>query len=612
MAARVPDSSQSPAFSQELLPLIGLDPAPPAVPTRAKRSAPPPPDQPDGESAADSASAATEAATAEPAREPAAAAVETGRDAVAMANEAGPEAAPAETGPAHADATPADQAPVADAAPADAAPPATPTESGLRQGELLAAAELPVLPPELEPLAKSLRRCLNDAAQLPQAFAAFCSAAYVKPEWAGVASDYLAALFENQQDLLADMMRVPDLIIELATGHYALTFMVASRWAAKSDTARLARLAEALVATQSKMTGPEAVDIMLALATSLAICRYPRAEQLLSVAEPLASDEHREAVAEARLWLAAGRVVRGCSQEARDLWEQRLRRGRNLWAWDSREEREALAQLSNYLDEGADCKALFQAVVPACWWDLALVRVREHAVFEAAQVSVTEPPPEPEPASEEFEAEEADPEAQDEAPPAESWPAVPFFLGGLVGAWALTLGIWLGPFDLLRPGEAAPAAPPPPAGAPAVQEPPEHPHTTWRRQQADALRAENPGFQRLLEEVERGDWAKSQALLRGETADLPKDGSQYAKFLLLLHYDPPSNAEIRAHIPGLLAGLQADSALLELWEKLVYPGSANGQEIRLAARRQHHENGDAWSPSQRAQLNRIGWESPAP
>ena len=74
---------------------------------------------------------------------------------------------------------------------------------------------------------------------------------------------------------------------------------------------------------------PEIVHIMLALVTSLAITRYSRAEQMLSVAEPKAAEEHQESLQEARLWLAAGRIVCSCSQESRDLWDHRLRR--KIW-----------------------------------------------------------------------------------------------------------------------------------------------------------------------------------------------------------------------------------------------------------------------------------------
>ncbi len=485
-----------------------------------------------------------------------------------------------------------------------------------------ASPELPPLPPELKNVARILERMLHDPAQLQGAFASFCAAAYVKPEWAGAASDYLTTLFEDQQDVLAEMTRVPDLIIELGSGHYTLTFMVASRWAAKADLARLTRLAEALIATQSKMNSPEVVDLMLALTTSLAISRYSRAEQLLAAANAHATEDERDALDEAHLWLGAGGIVRGCSQEARDLWDVRLRRPRVAWSWSSPEECSALAQLAECLDPKSEAAVLFQAVVPACWWSLLMARSHEGASYEAALAAakaVAHERSHPQ--------EESPPEAPKTVvrQPIIIWRAVPFFIGGIVGAWALVLGIWAGPYDLVRSSAetAAPVVATVP-GVPLVQqgEPvpeapvekaPEHPNAIWRKEQTASLAAEVPELRPWVEKIELGEWSQFQALLSGESPELPKDHPNYQKLLLWLHLDPPSNAEIRSQVPLLLAALRQDSTVIELWEKLVYPGSLNAKDIQEAALRTQHDSRDAWSPTQRALLNRIvaaGVDSP--
>lgn len=505
------------------------------------------------------------------------------------------------------------------------------------------------LPAELQVQGRALVEALPDSPLLSQAFATFCSAAYVKPDLAGPASDFLAELFADHEDLLADMARIPDLIIELASGHYTLTFMVASRWAAKNDTSRMVRLAEALVATQSKMSGPEVVDIMLALTTSLAVTRYPRAEQLYAAAEPHATEEHQEAMAEARLWLAAGRVVRLCTQEARDIWDQRLRRSRVPWTWEAREEREALSQLANHLDMTMEGAELFKAVVPPCWWDLAVVRVRELARQEELAASVAAKPTErlamTPPSTE--------PQINHDLPPVIVWNAWPFFFGGLVGAAALAVGIWLGPYDLVKNvltstraassepvavakggssvGGGAPASAPEtpaatvgastPAGEAAKPEEPAVPLTpeqqqiaeerdVWRKTEVGRLAGELPELEPVIENLKKGTWDQYQAYLAGETPEMPKEDSKYQRLLLWLHLDPPQDPVLRGKIPSLLAALRQDTLLLDLWSKLNYAGSPNAGDIREAAKRQLHENTSAWSPSQKNTLNELaGWTS---
>lgn len=480
------------------------------------------------------------------------------------------------------------------------------------QAEEEAAPETQPLPHELRHVAAALEKVMHDPILLQGAFANFCGAAYAKPEWAGAASDYLATLFDEQQDLLAEMTRVPDLIIELGAGHYTLTFMVASRWAAKADLARLTRLAEALTAAHAKLNSPEVVDLMLALTTSLAISRYPRAEQLLAAAEAHATEDEQDALNEAHLWLGAGKVVRVCTQEVRDLWDQRLRRPRVAWTWTSREECDALAQVAETLDPNSHAARLFHAVVPACWWTLLVERSQERTQYESALVAAkagqSRTP---------FFVEDGPPVAPKEVvrQPIIIWRAIPFFIGGLVGAWALLLGIWLGPFDLVRPtdsgvapvavaSEESPAASvttAPPVAPPLA----EHPNSVWRKDRIASLQVEVPEMRRLVEQIGMGHWGTYETLLRGETPELPKTEDKYQKLLLWLHLDPPADAEIRRQVPLLLVALRQDSTVIDLWQKLVYPGSLNADEIQSAALRTLHDNVESWSASQRKALGDL-------
>lgn len=488
--------------------------------------------------------------------------------------------------------------------------PAEPEAQMVQAAEL---PELPELPQELKNVARALEKVMGDPGQLPGAFSNFCAAAYVKPEWAGAASDYLAVLFDEQQDLLADMTRVPDLIIELGSGHYTLTFLVASRWAAKADLARLTRLAEALIVTQAKMKSPEVVDLMLALITSLAISRYSRAEQLLAVAEGHVTVEQQDVLQEARLWLDAGSIVRSCTQDARELWDQRLRRPRAAWTWSTAAECAALAQLAECLDTEFTAARLFKAVVPAPWWDLLVARSAERRQYEAALTAAKTAARQQQARGESTSGEVThEPPRQVVRQPIIIWRGIPFFVGGLVGACALLLGIWVSSYDLLRPGTdgvgmVPPAASPAGSDGPpaAVAAAPVHPNEHWRREQAASLAAEVPELRPWVEKIGMGDWQEYENVLKGLSADLPAEDAKYQKLLLWLHLDPPANAEIRQQVPLLLAQLRQDSTVIGLWEKLVYPGSLNAKEIQAAALRTQHDQTESWSPTQRALLSKL-------
>lgn len=460
------------------------------------------------------------------------------------------------------------------------------------------------LPEELRSSGRQVVKALSTDSGVAQAFADFCSRAYVKPAWAGAASEFLVTLFEDRQDQLAEMTRIPDLIIELASGHLSLTCMVAYRWAAHSDTARLSKLAEALAATQSKMSDPEVVHIMLALVTSLAITRYPRAEQMMAVAEPQAGEEHQEGLQEARLWLAAGRIVRGCGQESRDLWDHRLRRRRTAWTWETPAECAALNELSEHLTPDQEGASLFKAITPAAWWDLAIQRATER---------IERPEPEPAPISAPA---PISPNAslQPTAPSVQRSEPAPvimvlsmwsFFAGGVAGAAVLALMIWILPYELVKPRPTQTATPAVTTKTPAQAT--ESPEEIWRRDEAAKAAKESSDLQPLFDKVHAGTWADHESLLSGATPDLPKEDPRYVRLIAWLHLDPPADVELRNRLPSLLAAVRPDSDTLDLWEKLVYQGSPMKAAIHQAAQRQYHENKDAWSPSQERQVLRLGW-----
>ncbi len=479
------------------------------------------------------------------------------------------------------------------------------------------------LPEELRPAARALTKALAENHGVSHCFADFCAKAYVKPEWAGAASEFLATSFEDREQELAGMARIPDLIIELASGQQTLTTVVAFQWAAHSDAGRLTKLAEALAATQSKIQSTEVVHLMLALATSLAITRYTRAMQMLTLAEPQATDEHAESLAEARQWLAIGGILRGCSQETRDLWNHRLRRRRTTWTWTSPAECAALDELAEHLKPDQEGAQLFQTIVPPAWWERAQKLAAERAVSDAEPAEparIEHPRIELEPiiprsliaAGPRADMPHSGPASlfPPEEPPIIVWNAWPFFAGGLVGAAALAMVIWISPYELKKAPLTATTDGEYRATAPAADAPPP-PQEVWRKSEATRVTAESADLQDLHDRILTSTWADVESLLSGSTADLPKEDTRYPRLLAWLHLDPPKDAEIRKRLPSLLATVKADSDTLDLWSKLAYKGSPMEEAIRNGARRQVYDNEAAWSASQKEKLNGLGWP-PAP
>ena len=463
------------------------------------------------------------------------------------------------------------------------------------------------LPPELQTSARNLEKALKENQNVGPAFADFCAKAYVRPEWAGPASEFIVEQFEGREPELAALARIPDLIIELASGQQTLTTTVAFQWASAADSARLAKLAEALAATQSKIQSAEVVDLMLALATSLAITRYSKAEQMLNLAEPQALGEHQDSLAEARLWLAVGRILRGCSQETRDLFDHRLRRRRTPWKWETPVECGALQELADHLHPEQEGANLFRSIVPPAWWDVAARRASELAEMEARQEAQPEPSltaPSPMPVLEVPQT----PLIPPDQPQVIVWNTWPFFTGGLVGAAALALVIWISPYELRKASLDSEIAASSPAG-PVVEAP--SPQEIWRKEEAARLAEANADLKDLHSRILSAKWEEISALLAGDTADLPKSDARYARLLKWLHLDPPADEAIRQELPRLLAAQEPNSDTLDLWEKLAYTGSPMAKAIQKAAARQIYENRDAWSPTQERQLNRLGWP-PAP
>ncbi|MFN0080256.1 MAG: hypothetical protein ACKVY0_27635 [Prosthecobacter sp.] len=471
------------------------------------------------------------------------------------------------------------------------------------------------LPKELQQSARDLLLAVAGKVAVPEHFDAFCGQAFSKPEWASAASPVIAEIFEQDEDQLAELARIPDLVIELGSGQATVTCMVASRWAARGETHRLSRLAESIVASHASKNAC-AVEVMLALAATLAVTRFSRAEQLYNAALPLAGVEHQEALADAKHWLAAGRIACSAPQEERDFWDVRLRKPKVAWPWHSKDERQALHNLSERLSPGLEGADLFKAVLPACWWDLVMkcAQQQEKIATAAKPVGVTKaaviaPPraiPEavsaPERAAMEFH------------PHPQSSPYARFVLGWVCGALAMAITVLLLPSEAINRvlntlranGDGKGSQITATTATVETQTIPKTPEerAAWRKENLQRMAAEMTQFAALQAAAKAGNWHDNELVLSGHSQELPHDSTQYMKLLVWLHLDPPQNDEVRMRVSKLLLE-RVKTGAIALWEELIYPGSANAAEIRNAAQEAVENQSFQWSAEDKGRLRAI-------
>ena len=478
----------------------------------------------------------------------------------------------------------------------------------------LIAAELPG---ELKHGAEQLLRAVVEKVAVAEHFDAFCGQAFSKPDWAAAASPVIAEMFDHDEDLLAELARIPDLIIEMGSGQVTMTCMVASRWAARGETHRLSRLADSIVASHASKNAC-AVEVMLALAATLAVTRFSRAEQLYHAALPLSGEEQREALEDARKWLAAGRIVCSASQEERDFWDVRLRKPRVEWTWKSGEERQALDTLAERLTPGMDGTECFQAVVPVCWWDLAMKSAEQQESLAKELQRAREVRPEPMVAPSRVMSDAAvahePPSRMDFASPPKAGPYARFVLGWACGAMAMAITVVLLPSEVAQRILTTLQARSSDTGTVSTRQniagPVLHPPKTakeredWRKVSTQRMAAEMTEFATQHAAAKAGTWSDNERMLSGQSAELPLESPNYMKFLVWLHLDPPQDPEVRSRVAKLFLD-RVKAGAISLWEELVYPESLNASEIRSTAREALNDTSVPWTNEDKERLRAI-------
>jgi hypothetical protein len=165
--------------------------------------------------------------------------------------------------------------------------------------------------------------------------------------------------------------------------------------------------------------------------------------------------------------------------------------------------------------------------------------------------------------------------------------------------------------EAIEPKASSAAAEVKASQAPAVNAPPPEAASlpSWTESQLAQLAAEDPALREQSQRIEAGSWEEVRSLLEAPAGESGNEAARRAKLLRWLHLRPPADEQIRMQVPNLLAEIKPDGDTLELWSQVVKQGGAMRAVVEKEARRQLEARKQAWSPSQREQLDRLGWST---
>ncbi len=464
------------------------------------------------------------------------------------------------------------------------------------------------LPEEIKPVAEALLQAgIGEEVVHEEALRRFVECVFNNPQLVPQGAAFLTQAYEGREAWLSKRVGTPELVQEMATGQALLTCVAAGEWVARRDFTRLLRLAEGMLAARLHLRAPDCLDLMSAMASTLALIKQPKALALISHVEECRRDGvtiDEELLAEARHRLQLADVVGAANQSTREIWDQRLLNPSREWTWTSEQERRMLQDLAEWLTPGHPASGDFERVVPSVWWDLLLAR-------HMAQLS-TEPTVAPEFTGAEVASWTGgmlEPEARDEVKEdgedAESALRVRlgwFVAGGLTGALAVVLmQVLAGGVSQSEVPLAIPVTAPPQAVASGEAG---RVATQWCQEEKERLAGELVHVGRLGA-VKAAGWRENAGFLTGLTPDLPSQSQMYRKMLVLLHLDPPQDSETRGMVPRLLLRRAADEELVSLWERCRDAGIALGPEIAAAAREALDQPSLSWTPDQRERLIKL-------
>lgn len=465
------------------------------------------------------------------------------------------------------------------------------------------------LPGDAKAVAEALLEAADgDELEHEEALRRFIEAVFNNPQLVREGAAFLTRAYEGREAWLSKRVGTPELVQEMATGQALLTCVAAGEWVARRDFTRLLRLAEGMLAARLHLRSPDCLDLMSAMASSLALVKQPKALALVTHVE----DCRREGLqideallAEARHRLLLAEVVGAANQSTRELWDLRLLNPNREWTWTTEQERQALQDLAEWLQPGHPASKDFERVVPSAWWDLLQAR-------HMAELTLEKKSPEPAIAPVEAPAAwtggmlEAEPRDEVSAEEEDSDPGLRvrlgwFVAGGITGALAV---MFLQASSEDAPKSEVPAAIPVQVSAHAAPGEVGRAAIQWCAEEKERLAGELVHVGRLGT-VKAAGWKENAGFLTGLTPDLPSQSQMYRKMLVLLHLDPPQDEETRSMVPRLLLRRAADEELVSLWERCLDAGVALGPEIAAAAREALSQPSLTWTLDQRQRLIKL-------
>lgn len=441
----------------------------------------------------------------------------------------------------------------------------------------------------------------GDEARQEEALRLFFAEVFNRPEIVAEGAAFLARTYEGREPWLAQRVGTPELVQEMATGQAMLTCVAAGEWVMQRDFTRLIRLADGMLAAKMHLKSEDCLVLMLAMASTLALVKQPRAVSLVNhglECQKEGADIDEGLLKEARQRLQIADVIGASNQAIREMWDLRFLSPTKQWDWTGPQERQALRELGEWLTPEHAAAGEFEKIVPAVWWDLWWVKSHKVEVVERSEevaswtgglLSAEGPD-----LSGEFSSEEEG-AVNEEQRLRLGW----FLAGGVTGALAAVLLQVIAGGDGKVKEDRVESA-----DVGKVERKEGREAVTWCNEERERLAGELVHVGRLGA-VKASGWAENAGFLSGLTADLPSQSQMYRKMLTLLHLDPPKDAETRMMVPRLLLRRGADEELVGLWEHCVEGQTGMQVEIAAAAREALEQPSLAWTAEQRTRLQRL-------